>query len=263
MTLAFRVNPCRLSHACIDGTWTSATNDLGVASGEFLIDADFLASLPTLAAESEVLPVGSGEELLRGKTQMAVVGFLDCVSLAVHFDAGAAQSDDEPMDVLAEKLYIVQNLPVPLHVTHKHIAPPPQFAIDGEHWPSAAAFAEPYCSHPHWQSDHAHNAPRSWSAALRLPVLAYNGDAASERRAIKWMLLGAVVIGGILIALSHLLAVILQAIMEPLGDLVFGQDTCEVDEPGGGHEGMAEAWLRRQLERQGQQHVSAKTGSSS
>ena len=62
MPLAYRVNPCRYSRARIDGVWTAASNDLGVASSEFLVDEAFLSGLPSIGQLSNALVPPSRDE---------------------------------------------------------------------------------------------------------------------------------------------------------------------------------------------------------
>ena len=83
---------------------------------------------------------------------------------------------------------------------------------------------------------------RSSSGWLKLPTLAYNGDAASELRALRWMLLGVVLLGGALMATAQLLAATLRAVVDPLGDWAFGDGSCGQDAQSEAAS-MAVAWL--------------------
>ena len=76
--------------------WTAATNDLGVASGEFFVDAEFLSQLPSYGAKAVaelVLPLQNERRLL-GRVEMNIVGVLRDVPLSVFFDA-ADEADAE------------------------------------------------------------------------------------------------------------------------------------------------------------------------
>ena len=128
MPLAYRVNPGRYSRACLDGVWTAATNDIGIDSSEFFVDSEFLASLPSYgrkAVDSLEHPPTDAQKLF-GRVQMDIIGVLRDVTLTVFFDAAdESERPQEKREVVADQLYVVRSLPAPLHVSHKHIAPPP------------------------------------------------------------------------------------------------------------------------------------------
>ena len=65
---------------------------------------------------------------------------------------------------------------------------------------------------------------------LGLPTLAYDGGLASELQALRWMLLGTLVLCGAVIAASWTLSHLLEAVIAPLGDLAFGRHTCSADD---------------------------------
>lgn len=185
-------------------------------------------------------PPPSDERRLLGRVEMEVVGVLRDVPLCVFFDA--ADESERPATrrtIIADRLYVVQSLPVPLHVSHRHLSPPPPFTVDGKFWPTAEAFGEPYRHHPYWceaASKISSPSLRWWSLLeavprprIPLPTLEYHGDADAELRALRWMLLGVLILGGALVAASSLLSHVVNASAEALGDVWFG-DACTAED---------------------------------
>ena len=151
MPLAWSVNVYRHSRARVDGSWANATNDIGAEASEFFIDDKWLASLPTMKSLQLETPQPE-EQTVVNRVQMQVIGILRDVPIAVFFDAADQLHAPERMHkVIAERVYVVRDLPVPLHVARKHLEP--SCRVSDEFWPEAQAFGPPYSDHPYWTSD--------------------------------------------------------------------------------------------------------------
>ena len=175
--LAWSHNICTRSLARIDGRWTSASNDFATAEGESLIDAAFLASLPVYS-RAVIEPVLPHESQLRIKGRVhSVIGALRHAQIAVYFDAKDEGNAQHLQELDVDVLYVVQSLPVPLHVSTKSATSRGRMSYDDDtsnHF-EAAAFGPPYATHPYWTNatimlpDHAHARPTVQGVAVGPP----------------------------------------------------------------------------------------------
>ena len=83
--LVFGPNFCKVSRVKIDGVVVSATNDMGGAENEFMIDETFLASLPSFGQLlSRLEDPGAARRHLRIATkEMKVLGLLTGVPMHI------------------------------------------------------------------------------------------------------------------------------------------------------------------------------------
>ena len=144
--LFYGPNLCKPSRVAIDGKEVYASNDLGTALSGFLIDARFLASLPSYGLLS-MQPV---ELTVASKTEMRVLGKLENVRMRICYDPSADAV--KWFDVTAPQVFVVQSLPVPLHVSDGPVDRRAGWSSGGEPRHEATTYGAPYNSHPYWSS---------------------------------------------------------------------------------------------------------------
>ena len=147
--LFYGPNLCKSARVAIDGKEVYASNDCGTALSGFLIDATFLASLPSYGLQS-MLPVATHELTVAGKTEMRVVGKLENVRMRICYDPSADAV--KWFDVTAPQVFVVHSLPVPLHVSDGPVGRRAAWSSGGEPRHKAATYGAPYNSHPYWSS---------------------------------------------------------------------------------------------------------------
>ena len=143
--LFYGPNLCKPSRVAIDGKEVYASNDLGTALSGFLIDATFLASLPSYGLLS-MQPV---ELTVASKTEMRILGKLENVRMRICYDPSADAV--KWFDVTAPQVFVVQSLPVPLHVSDGPVDRRAGWSSGGEPR-HEAEYGAPYNSHPYWRS---------------------------------------------------------------------------------------------------------------
>ena len=150
--MQWHVNTCKYSRVRIDGTWINATNDIGTTPGEFYFDYRFLMSLsPDFHSKFARTTLERSEPLIN-QVQMEIVGIVSNVPLAAYFDAADEGTGAARQEIVAEQVFVVRELPVPLHIAYKHLKPDCVVG-DERYWPTSAAFGPPYSDHAYWRSD--------------------------------------------------------------------------------------------------------------
>ena len=147
--LFYGPNLCKPSRVAIDGKEMYASNDLGTALSGFLIDATFLASLPSYGLLS-MQPVATHELTVASKTEMRVLGKLENVRMRICYDPSADAV--KWYNVTAPQVFVVQSLPVPLHVSDGPVDRRAGWSSGGEPRHEAETYGAPYNSHPYWRS---------------------------------------------------------------------------------------------------------------
>jgi hypothetical protein len=173
-------NLCKPSRVEIDGRKVFASNDMGTALQGFLIDAAFLASLPSygVAALQALKPVEDSERVLSGQVQMHVLGKLHNVRMRIQYNPDP-RDPVEWHDVVAPQVFVVERLPVPMHVSDGPVGRNVGWSSGGEPRHKAATYGEPFSSHPYWGSPVA-IAPLAFG-----PTDGYVGEVASERSSAR------------------------------------------------------------------------------
>jgi hypothetical protein len=173
-------NLCKPSRVEIDGRKVFASNDMGTALQGFLIDAAFLASLPSygVAALQALKPVEDSERVLSGQVQMRVLGKLHNVRMRIQYNPDP-RDPVEWHDVVAPQVFVVERLPVPMHVSDGPVGRNVGWSSGGEPRHKAATYGEPFSSHPYWGSPVA-IAPLAFG-----PTDGYVGEVASERSSAR------------------------------------------------------------------------------
>ena len=173
-------NLCKPSRVEIDGRKVFASNDMGTALQGFLIDAAFLASLPSygVAALQALKPVEDSERVLSGQVQMRVLGKLHNVRMRIQYNPDP-RDPVEWHDVVAPQVFVVERLPVPMHVSDGPVGRNVGWSSSGEPRHKAATYGEPFSSHPYWGSPVA-IAPLAFG-----PTDGYVGEVASERSSAR------------------------------------------------------------------------------
>ena len=154
--LFYGPNLCKPAFVDIDGKKVYASNDCGTALSGFLIDATFLASLPSYGIHS-LQPVAAHQLTVACKTEMRVLGKLEDVPLKICYDPGPERRNGSPgpekwFDVTAPQVFVVRSLPVPLHVSDGPVNRRAGWSSGGEPRHEAATYGAPYNSHPYWSS---------------------------------------------------------------------------------------------------------------
>jgi hypothetical protein len=144
-------NLCKPSRVKIDGRTVYASNDMGTALQGFLIDAALLVSLPSygVAALQGLTPVKDNERNLHGQVNMRVIGKLRNVRMRIQYNPDP-RDPVEWHDVTAPQMFVVERLPVPMHVSDGPVGRNIGWSSGGEPRHEAATYGEPYSSHPYW-----------------------------------------------------------------------------------------------------------------
>lgn len=143
-------NICTVSRVTIGGRTVYASNDQGTIPQGFLIDATFLASLPGLCDQA-LGRVAAEHRICKSKVEMRVVGVLHNVTMRIQYCSGYHTY----YEVTAPQVFVVEKLPVPLHVSDGLVDRKAGFSMpspDGIEF-EANTFGEPYRRHPYWGSD--------------------------------------------------------------------------------------------------------------
>ena len=153
MALFYGPNLCKPSRVEIDGRTVFASNDMGTALQGFLIDAAFLVSLPSygVTALNVLKPVKDNECVIRGQVDMKVIGKLHNVHMRIQYNPDP-RDPVKWYNVTATQMFVVDRLPVPMHVSDGPIQRNAGWSSGGEPRHTAATYGEPYNLHPYWRS---------------------------------------------------------------------------------------------------------------
>ncbi len=126
---------------------------MGTALQGFLIDAAFLVSLPSygVAAYHAMKPVNDNERVLSGQVNMRVIGKLENIRMRIQYNSDTR----DPVvwhNVTAPQVFVVERLPVPMHVSDGPVGRNVGWSSGGEPRHKAATYGAPYSNHPYWGS---------------------------------------------------------------------------------------------------------------
>lgn len=118
--IVFYPNQCSISTARVEGIKVNCTNDVAAAgsSRHFLIDADFLVSLPHFSDALSALLDPGKISVCSGKVPSHVLGVLaKPLRLKIWWNGPTATDGDRSQEVVVREVYVVYRLPVPLHIS--------------------------------------------------------------------------------------------------------------------------------------------------
>jgi hypothetical protein len=160
-SVVFCPNLCTVSTAVFPGMPpVNCTNDVMAAgsSRKFLIDANFLVSVPGFSDALESLEDPGSVSMCSGNVTSTVLGILrQPLRMQIFWDGPRTMTPgNRGQDVeVGREVYVVQGLPVPLHVAYNNqieVGFPGLMMGPGSVRVSADVFLEPYRTHPYWGS---------------------------------------------------------------------------------------------------------------